>query len=206
MKKIIVMMSSILLIVGLGTSSKAASSYTDVSDRYYEAVAFITDKGYAQGFSDTQFGTSASIKRIDAAVMVARVLGFTPNTSYQDAGFSDVPADRAWATNALSQAGVINGKTTTQFGSYDSMTRAEMAKVIANTYDLTASSDVIPFTDVNPRFVPFVAALVENNITQGKTATSFGSTAVITRGEFALFVFRAEGEQADVPPEVISVE
>ncbi|MFC4409586.1 S-layer homology domain-containing protein [Chungangia koreensis] len=204
LKKSIVVISLLLLL--FAPSFSALAAFTDVNDRYRDAVNHIVNKKYAQGQSDTQFGVSDQIKRIDAAVMIARVNGFTPDTVYPNAGFTDVPKDRQWAVNALAANGIMNGINSKTFGSYQSMTREQMAKVIALTYDLQATSYDMPFTDVLSTVKPYVAALLQSSITQGKTATTFGSKENITRGEFALFIYRAESNVTLDPPEVISVE
>ncbi|MGG0645296.1 S-layer homology domain-containing protein [Sporosarcina gallistercoris] len=187
------------------SASTSFAAFTDVSPRYETEVNYLITNNYAQGLTSTKFGTTHSIKRIDAAVMVARALGFTEASNLPDAGFTDVPTSRAWAVNALAARGVFSGKTTTQFGAADTMTRNEMAKVIAVAYGLGVSSDPIPFTDVNQRFAPYVGALVQNGITSGKSLTSFGADEPITRGDFAIFVYKAEGLSKVEPPEVEEV-
>lgn len=187
--------------------TEAETNFTDVNSRYKEAVDHLVSQKYAQGVNDSQFGTDKEILRIDAAVMVAKVLGFNADSDSPDAGFTDVPSNRAWAVNSLAHAGVVNGKSTSSYGSYDTMTRSEMAKVIASAYKLTASRETIPFTDVNPRFTSYVAALMEAEITFGVGPAKFGAYDNITRGQFALFIYRADSLSIDkTPPEVISVE
>lgn len=192
-----------VLVISISTTNVSAA-FTDVGDRYKESVNHLISNQYAQGFTDTKFGTDAPIKRIDAAVMVARVMGFNEGGSYPNAGFTDVSKDRQWAVNALASVGVISGKSPGRYGASDSMTRSEMAKVIASAYELQATSQSIPFTDVSERFLPYVAALVDNEVGYGKTTTKFGATDPVTRGEFSLFVFR--GDHLQLAPEVISVD
>lgn len=188
-------------------NTEAESNFSDVNDRYKAAVDHMVTQQYAQGVNNTQFGTDKAILRIDAAVMVAKVLGYTSESVSPDAGFTDVPSNRAWAVNALAHAGVVNGKSTTSYGSYDTMTRSEMAKVIASAYKLTSSQKTVPFTDVNPKFVSYVAALMEAEITFGVEPAKFGAYDNITRGQFALFIYRADSLALDkTPPEVISVD
>lgn len=195
-----------MLVLLFAPSFSAFAAFSDVNDRYKDAVNHIVNKQYAQGMSDTKFGVSEQIKRIDAAVMIARINGFTPETVYPDAGFTDVPKNRQWAVNALAANGIMNGINSKTFGSYQSMTREQMAKVIALTYKLQATSYDMPFTDVLSTVKPYVAALLQSGITQGKNSTTFGSKDNITRGEFALFIYRAESDVTLDPPEVISVE
>ena len=53
----------------------------------------------------------------------------------------------------------------------------------------------------------YVDALLKNGITKGKTATEFGATANVKRGEFALFMYRAKDINGDETfTEVKSVE
>lgn len=205
MKKIVSGLLVVSLCVLTLSTQAFSAAFTDVSDRYKAGVDYIVEMNYASGTSPTTFGTDASIKRIDAAVMVARTMGFNENTNAPASGFSDVPQDRAWAVNALVAAGIVNGKLNGKYGSNDPMTRSEMAKVIASAYGLEAKNSTIPFTDVSKTFRPYVAALVENGITSGKTATNFGGSDNIKRGEFAIFIYKADG-LSKIPPEVETVE
>ncbi|WP_052245877.1 S-layer homology domain-containing protein [Sporosarcina sp. ZBG7A] len=187
------------------SASTSLAAFSDVSPRYEKEVNYLITNNYAQGLTSTTFGTTNSIKRIDAAVMVARALGFSESSNLPDTGFTDVPKNRAWAVNALASRGVISGKTATKFRASDTMTRNEMAKVIAIAYGMDSSLDRLPFTDVNQRFAPYVGALVQNEITQGKSPTKFGADDPITRGEFAIFVYKSEGLSKIEPPEVEEV-
>ncbi|RDI40153.1 S-layer homology domain-containing protein [Falsibacillus pallidus] len=189
-RKFAASMTTAAVVITAIAPAAAAASFTDVSDRYKEAVDLLLSKNATQGVSADKFGTDMNIKRIDAAVMVSKVLDLNVDSA-PASGFTDVPSDRAKYVNALKAAGIINGKSATTFDPQANMTRAEMAKVIALAYDLKGTSD-LPFTDVSKTFEQYVKALYENDITQGKTATQFGSNANVTRGEFALFVYRAE--------------
>lgn len=203
-RKFVATAATATLVASAIAPAASAATFTDVSDRYKEAVDYLVENGVAQGTAEAKFGTADSIKRVDAAVMVARLLDLE-DADAPDAGFTDVPDRGQWAVNALKEAGIINGKTATSFGSQDSMTRAEMAKVIANAYELTGSED-LPFTDVSDTFEKYIKAIYEAGITQGKTDTQFGSDQDVTRGEFALFVHRAEMIVDEVvAPEVASV-
>jgi len=180
----------------------SAASFTDVPASYQTEVEFIVSNGIASGVSETQFGTNLSIKRADAAVMIARALKLD-TTSAPDAGFTDVPARAEGAVNALKAAGIINGKTATTFGSDLPMTRAEMAKVIALAFKLEAGNVTLPFTDVSSTFETYVKALYANGITSGVAADKFGANQEIKRGDFAKFLYRAMN--LAVNPKVVSV-
>ena len=80
-----------------------------------------------------------------------------------------------------------------------------MAIIIARAYHLKGEADV-PFVDVNNRYLEYVKALIANGITQGKSETLFGTDQQITRGEFALFIYRSESPYNPVVIKVIQPE
>lgn len=174
-------------------AAAADMKFTDVPDRYTDAVQFLVAFGITEGETETSFGTHNSIKRQDAAVMIAKALGYDSEGDYADSKFTDVPADIKWAVNALKEAGIVDGKSATKFGSTDFLTRNETAKMLAVAagFELDDKIKETKFTDVNERFAKYVDALVKNGITQGKTATQFASNQPVTRGEAALFLYRA---------------
>ncbi|MFL8939032.1 S-layer homology domain-containing protein [Rossellomorea oryzaecorticis] len=182
----------------------SAFTFKDVSVRYELAVDYLVREDITNGLSESKFGITEQIKRADAAVMIARALNLLGEQA-PDAGFNDVPERAKDAVNILKQQGIINGKTSTRFGADDTLTRGEMAIIIARAYQLKGEAGV-PFVDVNNRYMPFVKALIANDITQGKTATLFGTDQEITRGEFALFIFRSESPYNPVFIKVIEPE
>jgi methionine-rich copper-binding protein CopC len=190
--------------VATAVTPVVASSFVDVSERYKEAVDYLVKQEITNGFTDTTFGVTQQIKRADAAVMIARALKLEGGQA-PDAGFLDVPARAKNAVNALKQQGIINGKTPTNFGSDDTLTRGEMAIILSRAYSFKGEADV-PFVDVNSRYMESVKALIANGITQGKSDTLFGTNQQITRGEFALFIFRSENPAEPKVMEVSAIE
>jgi hypothetical protein len=181
----------------------SAASFTDVAPQYKDAIDYLVSTGATNGKTETTFGVYDEITRLDAAVILAKVLKLDVDNA-KDAGFTDVPKDRAKYVNALVEAGILNGKAPGKFGAYDKLTRVEMAKIIANAYKLKADDVELPFTDVNDTWAPYVKALYKYGVTKGKTETSFGAYVNITRGEFALFVYRAK--DVNVAPQVVEVK
>ncbi len=201
-RKFVATAATATLVAGVLAPAVSAASFTDVPERYQDAVDFVVSKGI-QGFSDTQFGTGENIKRVDAAVMVAKVVGLDTENA-PAAGFTDVPARAQGAVNALKAAGITSGKSTTSFGAQDLITRGELAIWIDRAFNLEGSADH-NFTDVADRYAEAVEALVANEITQGVSATQFGVTQNAKRGDFAIFLHRASAEVTPVNPEVVGV-
>ncbi|MGH2316964.1 5'-nucleotidase C-terminal domain-containing protein [Planococcus sp. SE5232] len=180
----------------VSTVSADAAKFEDVSDRYVKAVNFLVENGITNGISETHYGTADNIKRQDAAVMIARAIGFNSSQDFKDSGFTDVPASAKWAVDALVQAGIVHGKTEKRFGATDLLTRNELSKILASAakYDIDDKVTKTQFTDVNAKFAKYVDALLKNGITVGKTEKQFGAEQNLTRGEMALFIFRAKDD------------
>ena len=170
-------------------ASAAAKDFTDVPDRYKDAVDFLVEKG-AKGVSATSFGTNQSIKRVDAAVFVANVLGLDTDNA-PASGFTDVPDRAVGAVNALKAAGITSGKTATSFGSSSEITRGELAIWLQRGFKLKGSADSA-FTDISDRYAKAVEALVANEITNGVSATKYGVGQQAKRGDFAIFLHKAD--------------
>ncbi|HLG27043.1 MAG TPA: 5'-nucleotidase C-terminal domain-containing protein [Paenisporosarcina sp.] len=169
-------------------------AFTDVSDRYADAVNFLVGNGITEGKSTTSFGTSEKISRVDASVLIANVLGVDKDASFKDSGFTDVPERAKWAVDALAEMGVLNGFDEDTFGSYSFLTRSQAALILANAAELDVNENVTKtkFSDVNERFAPYVDALVKAGIAFGKSDTEFGANDSVQRGEMALFLERAK--------------
>lgn len=172
----------------------ASHSFQDVATKYEEAVAYVYNKGI-QGFSPEKFGVHEHITRLDAAIMLAKVLELDVNQA-SDIIFKDVPADRAKYVSALKAAGITSGKTETSFGSYQKITRGELAVWIQKAFELVGN-EKLSFTDVAPQYQNAVAALVSNGIATGVSETKFGTDQHAKRGDFAIFLYRA----SEITPE-----
>lgn len=197
--KLLATAATATLVAGAIAPFASAASFTDVAPKYKEAVDFVVSKGI-QGFDADTFGTSQNIKRVDAAVMVAKVLGLDVDNA-PASGFTDVPDRAAKYVNAIKAAGITQGKTTTKFDSQSPITRGELAIWIQKGFELQAAGE-LPFTDVSPRYEEAVKALVHNKVTNGVSATQFGVTQNAKRGDFAIFLFKAAQAQS---PEVVEV-
>ena len=99
-----------------------------------------------------------------------------------------------WAKEAivnLYKAGVVNGKTETEFCPDDLITRAEFVKIAAGAFKLTGSGE-LPFTDVpeDSWYYESVAAAYTSGIITGQSADYFGAGSNITRQDIAVIAGR----------------
>ena len=190
------------LVPAVTASEVTTAAFTDVSDRYDVAVNYLVTENLSSGLTGTSYGINQPIKRGDAAIILARALNVM-DTAAPASGFTDVPKRGVLAINSLKAAGIINGKTATNFGFNDLITRGEVALIMsdADAYNLQGDVSSMAFTDVNSRYAKAVAGLLASGVTEGVSKTQFGTGNSIKRGDFAIFVYRAEMLQIEVASE-----
>lgn len=186
-------LAGVLVFSTLAPTEAAPIQFTDVSKNYVEAVQYLADHNISNGMTSTKFGVGEKIIRGDAAIMLAKALEID-DINAPASGFMDVPSRGSKAINALKQLGIVNGKSVKQFGFNDLITRGEMALMLVkvNAYNLKDEAAPLKFTDVSPRYAEAVKGMVSYGITTGKTATQFGTIDSLKRGEYAIFLHRAE--------------
>ncbi|WP_050807356.1 S-layer homology domain-containing protein, partial [Bacillus smithii] len=165
--------------------------FNDVNKNYEKAVSELYSKGIVKGVSKTEFGTYKTLKRGDAAVIIARALNLDTKNA-PDAGFKDVNSSIKGAVNALVAKGIISGVSKDKFNPDAPLTRGQMAKILVNAFDLSKYAKKTPFTDLNSTFKPYVEALYGAGVTSGK-GTTYGTNENITRGDFANLLYKAMG-------------
>nr|AAF21259.1 S-layer protein precursor [Cytophaga sp. 'Jeang 1995'] len=190
-RKLIATAATATMVAG-AVAPLASFAASDATGIYKDAVNYLIEKGIASGLNKDTFGVQEKIKRGDAAIMVLTRLGVYGKDA-KDAGFKDINSRVAKAVNPLKEAGIISGKTATEFKPDANITRGEMAIIVAKAYKIQAvASKEVPFKDATGIYKDAVAALYTNDIASGATADAFGTTADITRGQFAIFLYKAE--------------
>lgn len=187
-RKFIASTAAATLVASVVAPVASAAAYKDVAPKYKEAIDFVSSKG-VEGFSKTEFGINKNIKRVDAAVMLAKVLGIE-NQKAPNSGFTDVPKRAQKAVNALKHAGITSGKTDKSFGSNDNITRGELSIWIQKGFELKGTSQ-LAFEDVSNDYKEAVGSLVNYEITKGISEKQFGITNPAKRGDFAIFLHKA---------------
>ena len=106
--------------------------FTDVmsGDWFYDAVAYVYNKGMMEGTTDTTFAPTMNLTRS----MIAQVLYNLEERPEAPgaAGFTDVAAG-AWYADAVNWAaarGIVKGYDTGAFGPEDSVTREQLAAIL----------------------------------------------------------------------------
>lgn len=167
----------------------AYAAHSDVGGQYTDAVNHLVNNKITKGITNTTFGTHHTIKRVDAAIMLAKALELNVSEG-ERSGFTDVPLRAEPYVAALKKAGYIKGKTATSFDPHSELQRGEAAMMLSNAFGLEGSMNQFPFTDVADRYVESVERFLTNGITVGKSPTRFGTSDSIIRGEYAVFLYK----------------
>lgn len=180
-----------------------ASSFKDVSssNQFFDAIKSLSDRGIINGYQDGTFKPGQNLTRGQAAKIIAGVLGLD-TTNVVNPNFKDIPSNHQYygAIAALKQAGIIDGYEDGTFRQGANIQRNHVAKIIANALNLKSTNvDALPFTDVREDYKEAIAALYENKVTTGKTATKFDGASNVTRGQMAAFITRAEAVVSSTP-------
>lgn len=165
---------------------------------YVEAMAA---KGVIQGIGEGKFNPAGNVTRAEFAAMLVRAFKLMDETA--ELSFKDVDAD-AWYRNAVAsacKAGVVKGRSAEEFAPNDSITRQEMATMLANTLREVLGKAPLGNTDkflakfkdraLVASYAIGPAALVSRySIMQGTPEGNFNPTGTATRAEAAAVVYR----------------
>lgn len=197
-------------VVVVAPTVSEASSFSDVkpSHQFYDAIQSLSERGIINGFQDGTFKPGQNLTRGQAAKIIAGVLQLDTK-NVMNPNFKDIPVSHQYygAIAALKQAGIIDGYEDGTFRQGANIQRNHVAKIIANALNLKAENvDSLPFTDVRTDYKEAIAALFENNVTTGKTATLFDGSSNVTRGQMAAFITRAEAVANQTPQPAQSIK
>ena len=170
-----------------------------VPDFYLNPTMWAVENGITNGATATTFNPNGQCLRSQVITFLYRAVGsppifhfpgipLNPFTDVKKTDFFYNPV--IWAV----QRGITSGVSDTKFGSYDVCNRAA---VVTFLWRAAGSPDPVstrtPFTDVKSTdfFYKPVLWAVENGITAGLTATTFGPTAECNRAQVVTFLYRA---------------
>ena len=115
----------------LGLAPVAGEPFTDVAagSRHAGAIAALEDAGIVTGRSDGTFGPGETLRRDQAASLLARALELAPADG---PGFDDVAEDNAHAGSiaALAAVGIVTGTTSTTFSPAVDVRRDQFASLL----------------------------------------------------------------------------
>ncbi|PGT90032.1 S-layer protein [Bacillus thuringiensis] len=225
----ITLLSGTLLYAGDNLVKADNISFRDVPTNHwaYSAITDLTSKNIISGYGDGTFGLGDTATREQVATMIHRVLYPTKKGgSFDGVGSRYVVKDGSVLENpykdinqtstmfpeeilTLTKAGIFKGDESGKFRPKDSVSRAEMAQIIKNTFKVPVQKKHT-FKDVPNNFwaEESIGALQSNNIATGSGDGNFEPYNSVTREQFAQFLYNAleytkrtqDGGQTDSNP------
>ena len=172
------------------------SPFTDVkeSDYFYDPVRWAVSRGITTGMGNGKFAPNSTCTRAQVVTFLWRAAGepepMSGNNPFKDVKSSDYFYKAVlWAV----ENGITTGMSATSFGPNSPCTRGQVVTFLYRAAGGTGSDyGHNPFRDVKPTDYYYDAVLwaVENGITTGMSATSFGPNSTCTRGQVVTFLFR----------------
>lgn len=195
-------LSLVLIFGNIGPIATAASStvqqFPDVSSDHWakDAIDFLTNRGVINGRSDGSFGVNDPVTRAEAVTMIMRSFGWGDYSGQENPGYTDVPENH-WAFDSIAAVYHMDiFKPEGQFEPNKKVTRAEMADMIVEAFDIYNIRGA-HFTDLTRDHWAYnsILVLAGSRITSGYADGTFRPEADVTRAEFAMFVSRALDER-----------
>lgn len=191
------LIASILFVPNVQAKVK---SFSDIpkSYIYYDIITEMTKEGYINGYEDGTFKPDLNINRQHAAVLISRVLK-SKGISLEDKSSNKYRDATDIRTNpyrddiqALVKAGLLSTNGAGRVYPTQELTRGEMAKILAVSFDLKATKKH-PFKDVPKELDDYVSALYSNGVTTGYEDGTFKSNNKLSRAHYCVFMYRAIG-------------
>ena len=165
--------------------------FTDlIPDWAEKEVHYLAQKGIINGYENGAFGASDPIIRLHSALLLDRSIIFSddlvPNPAYADINEGNYGYE---VVARLTAEGIFSGSNQ-HFYPDHSLTRAEMAKIIVEAFELKGTTSQ-SFSDTQGHWgANYISILAENSITDGYPDGTFQPDASITRAEFSTMVAR----------------
>jgi hypothetical protein len=173
------------------------AAFRDIRNHWArEAIEEAVALGIVSGYPDGTFKPDGEVTRAEFTAMLMRAVS-PSNTVGGALDFNDLKSIPEWAQPFISSAvsaGIVSGYEDHTFRSGNSITRAEMAVMIAKaaTLELNAAS-ALAFADAGiiPEWAqPAVAAAIEAGLLQGKGDNRFEPLSKATRAEAVTLILR----------------
>jgi serine protease Do len=181
-------------------AEESSQAFRDVT-YYQKEIEYLANLNIIRGYQDGTFRPTATVTRLQAVQMILRQLGIE-DVEAPDVEFKDVkPGDYGYEEIAIAvDLGIVQGKDDGTFDPYGKLTRAQMAKIFANAYNLQGKI-TIDFTDVRKGHwaYDYVQALAANEVTTGYPDGSFRPNDPIKRMHFAAFMARYLNDEFKPP-------
>ena len=182
-------MLALALMVVAPAAADDPPAFSDVDGTTHEdAIVAIAEEGIAEGFPDGTFRPRDGVSRGQMAAFLARALDLPPGdaTDFADVGGTT----HEQAIGSVAEAGIASGFPDGTFRPRETVSRGQMATMLAVGFDLEADG-TLRFHDVaGTTHEAGIGAVASAGITAGVSEGVFAPREPVTRGQMATFLAR----------------
>lgn len=195
--KVVAQLGTKTVSVGIEVKTNVTSKFTDIlnNNPYITEINYLTSNGVITGYKDGTFKPNNDITRKNAAVIISRIMKDIDLNKVTDPNFKDVPKTHPYYKEiaAVANLGIVNGKENGYFDPNGKLTRAQMAKILVNAYNLSGTTDK-KFTDVPSKHwaANDINILTATGVTTGFNDGTFKPETPISRMHFSVFLYRID--------------
>ena len=181
------------------TPVQSGPAFTDISHRQWAVAAInnMASKGYINGRSHTIFAPDDQCSKADFTIVLTKMIGIE-NDDYSG-GFDDVTSDKYYAkyVNVARYNGICAGVSGNNFKPQNAITREEVMYMVYMGLKLkgreldTDTTALSAYTDadkIDDTYRTAVAALLNEGIVSGVSATEVDPKSTITRAQMAVLL------------------
>lgn len=187
-----------LFVMPLSSQASSPAKFPDVNynTEMGRAIDFLQQQGIVQGFPNGTFQPYRLVTRGQAAKMISEVTYSKPMFT-ESSNFKDVARTHEYfePIHALFEYNVISGYADGTFRMQQNINRAQVSKMIASAFVLREPTTNVNFTDIsksNDRYLYANRAYAAGIMPY----VTFYPNKTVSRGEMALFLYRAYGKTA----------
>lgn len=193
--KLLVCVVLVLILAMPTISATQSKQFKDVSSTHWakKEIDYLVNKSIITGYSNGNYGVNDPVTRAQVASMIMRSYGW--EGEWENPGYADLK-NTHWAYNSIAALYHLDiFKPTGNYNPEQPMTRAEMAQVLVNAFQLS-SIKAQAYTDVSPShpYYEAINILSGSQVTTGYPDGTYKPNAPVTRAEFAVFMTRAYDE------------
>lgn len=168
------------------------NDFTDTIGHWaQEPIRYLKKEKITNGYPDGSFGIGKNISRAEAATFLVRALNISTE-NITNPNFPDVPVKHNFYDQiaAISQLQIMQGFPTGNFQPDHTLTRAEMATILVNAFELEKKNSTT-FTDIKGHWARnAINILASNNLSNGYPNGTFKPDSPIQRAEFGALLAR----------------
>lgn len=177
------------------STNSTSGKFTDVPSSHFAftAIEDLSSQGVIEGYTDGTFRPNEKVTRGQAAAMINRMLKYKPKNT---ASFKDIPATYSFAADiaAMKELGIINGFEDGTYRPNDSLTRTQMAVIVARAFNLKAPATTsASYNDVSKSYwaYDFIISMKAYDRTTGFQTSAYNGNSLATRCYFAAAIYNA---------------